>query len=113
MSTGRNLRISPDDLQLEHVTWIDSHGHDGWAYTHELDFNATKEIDTVGWLVDDNAHSITTASHYTDGGDQLGGIITIPKIAILSRRVLATLRALRQGAELFEVLPTESGEESE
>jgi hypothetical protein len=99
------MLVKPENLQLEHVQWIDSHGHDGWCFTHELDFDSTKNIDTVGWVVYENEHTLTVAAHWTDKGDQLGGVISIPHIAITNRRVLANLASLRKGAELFEVLP--------
>jgi hypothetical protein len=89
MSRGPNVK-------LVMVEWVDSCSYGGiWKDPSELDGGA-KTCFTVGWVIHENAKSLTLASsaglNATDGFDQVAGDMTIPRAAITRTKVLAKKR---------------------
>ena len=71
-------------MKIEHIEWIDSVSHDGWKDKDD-EYNL-QIIRTVGFVIcaDNEKLVITSCSaehHY-------GNVWVIPRVAILSRRVL-------------------------
>lgn len=74
--------------QPEHFKWLDSHSPRGgnvWFDPSELD-HYVDDVDTVGYVLKESKRSVTVASQVS--GSCVGGIITIPKCAIVKRRKL-------------------------
>jgi hypothetical protein len=74
--------------KLLRLTWVDScaPSDSGWHREGELNL---KELtcETVGWLISEDKTSISVACSVMEN-ETLYGVITIPKVAILSRKTI-------------------------
>jgi hypothetical protein len=69
--------------KAEHIEWVDSEGTNKyWVFNDELPKPKLK-IHTVGYVIKERKNSITVASSYSS--DCFGGVLTIPRIAIINR----------------------------
>lgn len=77
------------------VRWVDSGTGGGWQFLTHLDA-APCECRTVGFLLHENKDSITVSSSLSFGTDgkpnQAADPITIPKVAVKSRRFVKVPR---------------------
>jgi hypothetical protein len=77
-------------VRAEFVEWVDSCANsDAWISREDVEFTV-KRCHSVGFVVDDSEDALTLAGSYgteADGTttDQLGMVITIPKVAIVAR----------------------------
>ena len=79
----RAFRLDPPTL----IIWLDSHCVAGW----HTDEPATAPLTcrSVGWVIDENETAVVLAPHITEEPlPQRLGEITIPKVAIVARKVL-------------------------
>lgn len=71
----------------EYIQWVDSHspsrGGSCWFLHGEIK-HKINPIDTVGYVIKEGKTGVTVASQIAD--DCVGGVITIPKCAIVKRR---------------------------
>jgi len=70
-------------MKLEHITWLDSTGYDGW---HEPDDSIDVRCNSVGWVTAENEVSITLTGHINVGSGLHHADLCIPKCAIIERR---------------------------
>ena len=92
-------------MQVEYVQWIDAHGEDGWLEPHTVNDDCSGLIHSVGFLFSENESSITLLFHASDDKKLVGNYITIPKVAVKTRKVLVNLDDLKAGHEIFVVCP--------
>lgn len=75
--------------QPMYFQWLDSHspskGSSIW-FLHEEINGDIDPIDTVGYVIKESKRSVTVASQIAE--DCVGGVITIPKCAIIKRKKL-------------------------
>lgn len=77
---GKNLKIVA-------ITWIDSHAYHGWQSL--LEINEINEMCyTIGFLVKETSKSTTVASSYDPENNNFNGVISIPREAIKSKRLV-------------------------
>ncbi|MBN9463440.1 MAG: hypothetical protein J0H00_19695 [Burkholderiales bacterium] len=73
---------------FEHVLWLDSFGLSaGWQHVEDIEAR-TVMVASAGLVLAEDDDSLTLAAHVGYLGDemaQVGGVITIPKAAIVSR----------------------------
>ena len=73
------------------VEWVDSASVDtGWIETKRIETDLRiKTIVTVGWLVYEDDDQITMAASRLDADwEQVGEVVSIPNLAVLSRKPL-------------------------
>lgn len=76
--------------KLLYVEWDDACSHDN-RWQHRKTYEATNSPDhvqSVGWLIAEDAKAITLCASRSTVNDQLSGDVTIPKSAIRKRRIL-------------------------
>lgn len=75
-------------MKLLYVTWIDSASpsDSSWHKAEELNLEVLT-CRTVGWLVAETNTSISLSSSVMENG-ALYGTITIPKVALITRKVV-------------------------
>lgn len=85
----RKQKIVKNKLQLVWIIWIDAESEAEWKDLEAVKTWADKgmHVDSVGWIVDDNAQVIVMASEIArDGG--IGNKTKIPKSCILSTKLI-------------------------
>lgn len=74
-----------------YLKWIDSHSPHGtstWTMREDIETD-TLYIDTVGYVIDENKRNVTIASQISCHKNPCcGGVMTIPKAAIVKRKKL-------------------------
>ena len=76
-------------MKALYIEWIDSSGLQGCWHDVETFKNAKLvTCKTIGFVVDENAETITLVGSHNPDGDQVSGDMTIPKTAIKKRRVI-------------------------
>jgi len=77
-------------LKLVQLIWVDSHSPAIYPWVNEEQINhGLHKIKTVGWVINESKHSITVASSLSGkGSKEVGGVISIPKGAIVKRKNL-------------------------
>ena len=79
--------------KLELVEWIDSHSGNGWTRMEDFDEKAALSmtpLHSVGWAIAENDEALCLAQSVGNPSntEQFNGTITIPKVAIKSRKKL-------------------------
>lgn len=78
-----------ETAELRKLVWLDSNTHGGWHIPSEQRYGALK-CTTVGFLVHEGVDSVTLSGTIVFGDDhQVTDTMTIPKVCILSDKVLA------------------------
>ena len=73
-----------NELQMIHVTWVDSVGTEGWVNDHK---NSNMNCETTGFFISENEEMVKVALNKSHvGADMYGDYIEIPKVAIKGRR---------------------------
>jgi len=69
------------------IRWVDSSSHSGWKETSELEAHLMI-CESIGFLVSENKDAIAIALNRSckAGFLPFGDIISIPKVAVLSRK---------------------------
>lgn len=78
---------------LVRITWVDSTGPRMWTRLNDVLENHDMTVESVGWLVQDDADRIAIAAHVQPPNAEnpmLDGVLTIPTCAITRRVVIAT-----------------------
>lgn len=75
---------------LVHIVWADSQspGKHGWLAPRQIDTKMTL-VDSVGYVAQETADTLTLVSHLTQDGLEGMGWMTIPKAAIVKRSLLS------------------------
>ena len=94
----REKEKKKDDMPpypLVFVRWLDSYGCSSeWSEISNADEPVSHECLSVGWLVQETSEVIVLVPHYSPAHKRIGaeeqgcGDMTIPKVAIKSRRIL-------------------------
>lgn len=63
------------------VEWVDSTGENGWQFVNQLEEGSLKAV-SVGFLISETKKSVTIASSFHAGCNQVNAPMTIPKVAI-------------------------------
>lgn len=70
---------------LVHVRWVDSTWEGGWVtidgIIHDPDI-----CESVGWLVRETRDVVTVAGHRSPATNGFCGVMTIPRVAVMSVR---------------------------
>lgn len=77
---------------LVRVTWVDSTGPRMWTRLTDVIDHHDMTVESVGWLVQDDADRIAIAAHVQPpkaDNPMLDGVLTIPTCAITRRVVIA------------------------
>ena len=72
-----------DNRTLLWVEWVDSSSHGGVWTNKDALLHQAEAVQSVGWLVSECEENLTIAAHW--GQWQVGGDMTIPKVAIVQR----------------------------
>jgi hypothetical protein len=78
----------------EHIRWIDSRSQDGWVELKEIETEKIALIESIGFLIKEvDDHVVLALSHALENGhdDQFSGLIYIPTVAILERKIVSEL----------------------
>lgn len=76
-------------FKLIEIEWIDScSGPETWSFIDEMTPFLPVEVRTVGFVIDDNDEAITVAHSLTKSKKQVSGLMTIPKVSIISSSYL-------------------------
>lgn len=71
---------------IERVRWVDSCSPRGWTQKEALKGYVPVQIESIGWVVSEDANSLTLAGHAST--TEYDGIMCIPKAVITSRKKL-------------------------
>jgi hypothetical protein len=80
-------------MKIVYLRWLDSAASSDWLLAEDV--MGPCEVETVGYLVLEDARQIQIAHSFDRGGNKFAGIITIPKPVILERRVIRRLGGAR------------------
>lgn len=73
-------------VKLVCVVWYDSVSAGGWR--DENSYNKAERCVSVGWLVGQDEYNVAIACSKDEDGEDFLGVVTIPKVAIVSAKVV-------------------------
>lgn len=97
--------VQVEDLQLVEIVWVDSHSPNtsGWVDLEDIEgLGSRLEVRSAGYVIDQetNEHAVTVASHvsqvFNGHPGSLFGVMTIPRVAIVSMREIKPARKNRR-----------------
>ena len=76
-------------MKLLYIRWIDSTIHTGWKWAPDFEPPDSLVIESIGWVVHEDERSVSIAGHRGEDFNNVQGLMTIPRCAILSQINLA------------------------